>query len=69
MHWQTYKPSKNPVDMEVNTEQLSATSLRMQFSAYQSMVRDLYDQNTHNAELLGSLKTQVLEKEFEISRL
>ena len=48
---------------------LSATSLRTQLMAYQNMVKDLHDQNNHNAELLGHLETMVSEKEGEISRL
>ena len=38
--------------MEVDVEQLSPTSLRIQLAAYQNTVDDLYDQNNHNAELL-----------------
>ena len=36
---------QNPVDMEVDAEQLSPTSLHTQLAAYQSTVRDLHDQN------------------------
>ena len=61
--------SQNPVDMEVDAEQLSPTSLCTQLAACQNMVKDLHDQNNCNAELLGHLETMVLEKELEISRL
>ena len=56
--------SQNPVDMEVDVEQLSPTSLHTQLA-----VKDLHNQNNHNAELLRRLETIVLEKESEISRL
>ena len=55
--------------MEINAEQLSPTNLCTQLAAYQNTVKDLHDQNQHNAELLGRLKTIVSEKESEISRL
>ena len=40
--------SQKPVDMEVDAEQLSPTSLRTQLAAYQSTVKDLHDQNRHS---------------------
>ena len=55
--------------MEVDADQFSPTSLQTQLIAYQATVRDLHDQNNHNAELLGCLKTMVMDKEAEISRL
>ena len=61
--------SQNPVDIEVDAEQLSPTSLCTQLETYQNMVKDLHVQNNRNAELLGHLETMVSEKESEISRL
>ena len=55
--------------MEVDTEQLSPTSLRTQLTAYQSTVRTLHEQNDRNAELLRRLEAAVTEKDVEISRL
>ena len=55
--------------MEVDTEQLSPTSLCTQLTAYQSTVRTLHEQNDHNAELLGCLEAAVTEKDAEISQL
>ena len=55
--------------MEVDTEQLSPTSLCTQLTAYQSTVRTLHEQNDQNAELLGCLEAAVTEKDAEISRL
>ena len=60
---------QNPVSMDVDANQLSPTSLRTQLSAYQATVRDLHEQNNHNAELVGHLETMVTDKEAEISRL
>ena len=57
------------MDMEVDADQLSPTSLRTQLVAYQNTVKDLYDQNQRNAEILGRLETAVNEKDSEISRL
>ena len=54
---------------EVDTEQLSPTSLRTHLTAYQSTVRTLHEQNDRNAELLGRLEAAVTEKDVEISRL
>ena len=54
---------------EVDTEQLSPTSLRTHLTAYQATVRTLHEQNNHNAELLGCLEATVMEKDAEISRL
>ena len=54
---------------EVDTEQLSPTSLRTHLTAYQSTVRTLHEQNDRNAELLGRLEAAVTEKDAEISRL
>ena len=54
---------------EVDTEQLSPTSLRTHLTAYQSTVRTLHKQNDCNAELLGPLEAAVTEKDVEISRL
>ena len=61
--------SQNPTDMEIDTEQLSPTSLRTQLVTYQNTVKDLYYQNQRNAELLGRLETVVSKKESKISRL
>ena len=58
--------AQNPTDMEVDTDQLSPTSLRTQLVTCQNMVKDLYHQN---AELLGRLKTVISKKESEIRRL
>ena len=55
--------------MEIDTEQLSPTSLRTHLTAYQFTVRTLHEQNDHNAELLGRLEAAVMEKDAEISRL
>ena len=55
--------------MEVDTEQLSPTSLRTQLTAYQSTVRNLHEQNDLNAELLRHPEAAVTEKDSEISRL
>ena len=60
---------QNPASVEVDADQLSPTSLRTQLTAYQAMVRDLHDQNNHNAKLLGHLEIMVTDKEAEISRL
>ena len=60
---------QNPASVEVDADQLSPTSLRTQLTAYQATVRDLHDQNNHNAKLLGCLETMVTDKEAEISRL
>ena len=54
---------------EVDTEQLSPTSLRTHLTAYQSTVRTLHEQNDRNAELLGRLEAAVTEKDAEISQL
>ena len=61
--------AQNPTDMEVDTDQLSPTSLRTQLVTYQNTVKDLYHQNQQNTELLGRLETVVSEKECEIRRL
>ena len=54
---------------EVDTEQLSPTSLRTHLTAYQSTVRTLHEQNDRNAELLGCLEATVTEKDAETSQL
>ena len=51
---------------EVDTEQLSTTSLRTHLTAYQATVRTLHEQNDHNAELLGRLEAAVTEKDVEL---
>ena len=60
---------QHQVPTEVDTEQLSPTSLRTHLTAYQSTVRTLHEQNDCNAELLGCLKAAVTEKDAEISQL
>ena len=40
------------MEMEVDAEQLSPTSLHTQLTAYQNTVKDLHDKNECNAELL-----------------
>ena len=55
--------------MEVDTEQLSPTSLRTLLTAYQSNVRTLHEQNDRNAELHRHLEAAVMEKDAEISHL
>ena len=60
---------QHQVPTEVDTEQLSPTSLRTHLTAYQSTVRTLHAQNDRNAELLGRLEAAVMEKDAEISRL
>ena len=60
---------QNQTPKEVDTEQLSPTSLRTQLTAYQSTVRTLHEQNDQNAELLGHLEAAVMEKDVEISCL
>ena len=55
--------------IEVDTEQLSPTSLRTHLTVYQSTVRTLHEQNDRNAELLGCLEAAVTEKDAEISWL
>ena len=60
---------QNQTPMEVDTEQLSPNSLRIQLTAYQSTVRSLHEQNDRNAELLGHLEATVTEKDSEISHL
>ena len=55
--------------MEVDTEQLSPTSLCTQLTAYQSTVKNLHEQNDRNTELLGHLEAAVIEKDLEISCL
>ena len=55
--------------MEVDTEQLSPTSLHTQLTAYQSIVRTLHKQNDQNTELLRHLEAVVIEKDSEISSL
>ena len=57
------------VEMEVDAEQLSPTSLRTQLAAYQNTVRDLHNQNKRNAEWLRQLEAIVTEKDLEISHL
>ena len=54
---------------EIDTDQLSPTSLRTHLTTYQATVRTLHEQNDHNAELLGCLEAAVTEKDAEISRL
>ena len=56
-------------EMDIDTEQISPNSLRVQLSAYQSTVKDFHDQNEHNAELLGRLEAIVTEKDAELSHL
>ena len=60
---------QTPMDMEVDADQLSPTSLRTMLVTYQNTVKDLYDQNQKNAEILGRLEMAVNEKDSEISRL
>ena len=60
---------QNQTPMEVDTEQLSPTSLCTQLTAYQSTVRTLHEQNDRNTELLRRLEAAVTEKDAEISRL
>ena len=60
---------QNQTPMEVDAEQLSPTSLHTQLTAYQSTVRNLHEQNDHNAELLRRLEAAIVEKDLEISRL
>ena len=55
--------------IEVDTEQLSPTSLCTYLTAYQSTVRTLHEENDHNAELLGCLEAAVTDKDAEISQL
>ena len=55
--------------MEIDTQQLSPTSLRTHLTAYQSTVRTLHKKNDRNAELLGRLEAAVTEKDAEISQL
>ena len=55
--------------MEVDAEQLSPNSLHIQLTAYQSTVRNLHEQNDHNAEILGCLEAAVVKKDSAISRL
>ena len=57
------------VEMEVDVEQLSPTSLRAQLTAYQNTVKDLHNQNECNAELLRQLEAIITEKDSEISPL
>ena len=45
--------------MEVDAEQVSPNSLRIQLTGYQSTVRNLHEQNDRNAELLGRLEAAV----------
>ena len=54
---------------EIDTDQLSPTSLRTHLTAYRATVRTLHEQNDHNAELLGRLEAAFTEKDTEISRL
>ena len=61
--------SQHQAPMEVDTEQLSPTSLPTHLTAYQSTVRTLHEQNDRSAELLGRLEAAVMEKDAEISRL
>ena len=60
---------QHQVPAEIDTEQLSPTSLCTHLTAYQSTVRTLHKQNDRNAELLGRLEAAVAEKDAEISRL
>ena len=60
---------QNQTPMEEDADQLSPTSLHTQLTAYQNTVRNLHAQNDHNTELLGQLKTTVVDKDAEISRL
>ena len=53
---------QNQTPMEVDAEQLSPTSLHTQLTAYQSTVRNLHEQNDHNAELLGCLEATLSKK-------
>ena len=57
------------VEMEVDAEQLSPTTLGTQLAAYQNTVKDLHDQNERNAELLRRLEAIVTKKDSEISHL
>ena len=61
--------AQSHTDMDIDAEQLSPNSLRVQLSAYQSTVKDLHDQNEHNAELLGCLKAIITQKDAELSNL
>ena len=67
MDWSTNQ--QNPINIDVDANQLSPNSLRSQLAAYQNTVRDLYNQNQRNAEALGWLKSVVTDKDSEISRL
>ena len=60
---------QHQISNEVDAEQLSPTSLRTHFTAYQAMVKTLHEQNDHNSELLGCLEAAVMEKDAEISQL
>ena len=60
---------QTPMDMEVDANQLSPTSLQTQLVTHQNTVKDLYEQNQRNAEILGRLEMAVSEKDSEISRL
>ena len=60
---------QHQVPAEIDTEQLSPTSLRTHLTAYQTSVRTLHKQNDRNAELLGCLEAAVMEKDAKISRL
>ena len=61
--------SQHQAPMEVDTEQLSPTSLPTHLTAYQSTVRTLHEQNDRSAEILGRLEAAVMEKDAEISQL
>ena len=54
--------AQNPTNMEVDTDQLSPTSLRIQLVTYQNTVKDLYHQNQQNTELLGRLENCRIQK-------
>ena len=64
----THQPPTH-MEMEVDVEQLSPTSLHTQLTAYQNTVKDLHDQNERNTELLRWLEAIVTEKDSEISHL
>ena len=53
----------------VDTDQLSRTGLQTQLVTYQNTVKDLYEQNQRNAEILRRLEMAVYEKDLEFSRL
>ena len=47
---------QQPIEIEVDTEQLSPTSLCTQLAAYQNTIRDVHDQNQQMLSYLDILK-------------